>query len=250
MKKNLKNLFSSLESLFFTVPQELSQWNVDYFKGNKKRYEDIIRIVNRDFTGKSILEVGSLPCHLTFLLREMDYSVVGIDLEPARLERFISNASLDIKKCEIETESFPFKDNTFDCVLFTEVFEHLRNPLHVLEEIYRVLRRGGLLILSTPNLYYLPRFLFFLFGKGLSIDLYEELGRVRKVGHVGHIREYSKKELENVLTKTKFRIIKAFFVTYFKTEKVSFVRSIIDALSVPLPFFRSHIIFLCEKNNL
>ena len=42
---------------------------------------------------------------------------------------------------------------SIDAVLFCELFEHLHlNPFHTLKEIFRVLRPGGLLVLTTPNL--------------------------------------------------------------------------------------------------
>lgn len=48
---------------------------------------------------------------------------------------------------------FPFKDGEFDCVLSTEVLEHVFNPDEFLNEIHRVLKPGGLLFLTTPLLW-------------------------------------------------------------------------------------------------
>jgi 2-polyprenyl-3-methyl-5-hydroxy-6-metoxy-1,4-benzoquinol methylase len=44
-----------------------------------------------------------------------------------------------------------FEDETFDCVTFKEVIEHIDRPVDALREINRVLRPGGHLVLSTPN---------------------------------------------------------------------------------------------------
>ena len=55
--------------------------------------------------------------------------------------------------CEVEREPFPLPTASIDAVLFCELFEHLHlNPFHTLKEIFRVLRPGGLLLLTTPNL--------------------------------------------------------------------------------------------------
>src|SRR6266852_1573258 len=52
----------------------------------------------------------------------------------------------------IETEAFPYEDNSFDVVLFCEIIEHLlSDPVHVLTEVRRVLKPGGDLVLTTPN---------------------------------------------------------------------------------------------------
>jgi SAM-dependent methyltransferase len=47
-------------------------------------------------------------------------------------------------------DDLPFEDETFDCVLCTEVLEHCVEPARVLAEIHRVLRPGGAVFLSTP----------------------------------------------------------------------------------------------------
>ncbi|HYP48605.1 MAG TPA: methyltransferase domain-containing protein, partial [Thermoleophilaceae bacterium] len=49
-------------------------------------------------------------------------------------------------------DALPFGDGSFDCVVCTEVLEHCRRPQVVLGEIFRVLRPGGRLFLSTPFL--------------------------------------------------------------------------------------------------
>jgi SAM-dependent methyltransferase len=51
--------------------------------------------------------------------------------------------------------NLPFKANTFDTVLCTEVIEHLEEPWKAIEEMYRVLKPGGHLILSAPQTYWL-----------------------------------------------------------------------------------------------
>ncbi len=105
-------------------------------------------------TGGDILELGSAPCHLTAVLKLSGYNVIGIDLEPARAQFIIDRFGLDVRQCDIERQPLPFDNERFDCVVFAEVFEHLRiDPLFVLSEINRVMRMGGRLFFTTPNLY-------------------------------------------------------------------------------------------------
>jgi ubiquinone/menaquinone biosynthesis C-methylase UbiE len=47
-------------------------------------------------------------------------------------------------------KTLPFPDASFDCVLATEVFEHIFNLEEVLREIHRVLKPGGRMIVTTP----------------------------------------------------------------------------------------------------
>lgn len=45
----------------------------------------------------------------------------------------------------------PLPDQSFDCIVSTEVIEHLENPRAMVRELFRLLRPGGLLVLTTPN---------------------------------------------------------------------------------------------------
>ncbi|MEO0795898.1 MAG: class I SAM-dependent methyltransferase [Verrucomicrobiota bacterium] len=47
-------------------------------------------------------------------------------------------------------ETLPFEDNSFDCAIATEVFEHVKRPAALFAEIRRVLRPGGQLMLTVP----------------------------------------------------------------------------------------------------
>ncbi|MFP4057184.1 MAG: class I SAM-dependent methyltransferase [Candidatus Brocadiia bacterium] len=53
---------------------------------------------------------------------------------------------------DVEVEPFPYADAAFDVVVSCSLLEHLvRDPMHMMSEIHRVLRPGGFLILTTPN---------------------------------------------------------------------------------------------------
>jgi len=48
--------------------------------------------------------------------------------------------------------SLPYDDNFFDAVTFTEVIEHLEDHRKILKEINRVLKKDGVLVVTTPNI--------------------------------------------------------------------------------------------------
>lgn len=50
-------------------------------------------------------------------------------------------------------DHIPVEDNSFDTLLLTEVLEHLEEPMDVLKECFRVLKKGGKLIATMPFLY-------------------------------------------------------------------------------------------------
>ncbi|RLJ09911.1 MAG: hypothetical protein DRP15_01925 [Candidatus Aenigmatarchaeota archaeon] len=73
-------------------------------------------------------------------------------------EFFPHQIRIDIsKKSDIDilcdAHNLCFKDNVFDSVLCSEVLEHLREPQAALDEIYRVMRKNGKLLLTTVFMY-------------------------------------------------------------------------------------------------
>lgn len=74
---------------------------------------------------------------------------------------------VDVKVCvaNLNTQGLPYQDSIFDLVTCTEVIEHLEHYRYTLREIYRVLKPGGTLVLSTPNILNLKsRIRFLIFG--------------------------------------------------------------------------------------
>lgn len=54
---------------------------------------------------------------------------------------------------QVDAHSLPYDDNSFDCVILQEVLEHLKKPWVVMDEVYRVLKEGGVVIATVPFLY-------------------------------------------------------------------------------------------------
>lgn len=77
-------------------------------------------------------------------------SYVGIDL-PHTLHH---KQDIDVFA---NAHHLPFKENTFDTVLCLEVLEHVERPVELLKEIFAVLRKDGVLILSAPQTYWLHK---------------------------------------------------------------------------------------------
>ncbi len=243
MKCKIETALEEIKQSLELVSPEIRGWAENYLEKQKHRYvHTISNLVERYYTSGYILEIGSVPCHLTYILKRLGYPVVGMDINPNRVIGFIRKYNLDIIKFDIEVSNFPFKDNTFDVVLFTEVLEHLRiNPLHVLKEINRVLKPGGILVLTTPNLYSLWNVGRFLIGRGIFPDPYTEFKKLEEIGHMGHIREYSVKEIKKLLENTNFVVIEHKYVFY---RNKSFITSLIFNI---LPILRPKLDIIAMK---
>ncbi len=189
------------------VDSKLKKWNLNYFLAQKNRYLMDLNFVKFYYKYGKILEVGSIPCHFTALLKQIGYPVIGLDLNPNRAKELIEKYNLTVIKCDVDNEKIPFENNTFGFIIFNEVFEHLRtNPISTLKELHRILKNDGILMLTTPNLYSLINIIMFLRGRGFN-DAYDEFEKLHKIGHVGHIREYSTREVKKFLVNTGFKII-------------------------------------------
>lgn len=110
--------------------------------------------------GKRVLDVASGEGYGSFLLRRWGAeSVEGIDVDEQTVETATRLFGGDGVHYQCHTaEQLPFEDHTFDVVCSFETIEHLDHPELFLQEIKRVLKPGGNIILSCPNdpYYYKP----------------------------------------------------------------------------------------------
>jgi SAM-dependent methyltransferase len=71
-----------------------------------------------------------------------------------RLVKQVGYQSVDLKDADINTdlnEPWPFEDNSVGVIRAFDVFEHLKNPLHTMKELYRVLAPGGYAFIQVPS---------------------------------------------------------------------------------------------------
>lgn len=101
--------------------------------------------------GWRVLEIGCSAGYFTRRLIDRGLKVLGMDLNcplVAQASRTCPEASF----CAADAVRLPFLTASFDAVVMLEVIEHVGdNEALVLTEIYRILRPGGILFLSTPN---------------------------------------------------------------------------------------------------
>ena len=88
------------------------------------------------FAGKSIVDLG---CGDQYIRKSL--------VAKGALYR-----GLDINECDLEKETFPIKDHSVDIAISLALLEHLTDPGNFLAEVNRILKPGGLLWLSTPDI--------------------------------------------------------------------------------------------------
>jgi methionine biosynthesis protein MetW len=100
--------------------------------------------------GDFALQVDGGPGWLAKIMADRGARVVMTDLSNVAVDRARARG-INAQQCEIDAEPLPFEDCSFDVVLCDSQLEHRFNPDHALDEMARVLRPGGRLILLLPN---------------------------------------------------------------------------------------------------
>jgi SAM-dependent methyltransferase len=101
----------------------------------------------------------------------------------------------------------PFESELFDMVTIFDVTEHFpKHPLEILDEINRVLKPGGEVIIAGPNSVALEKRIRLLFGKHPTIPFDSWVKDV----YYSHYREYDKKEQKRLLENSNFKDITAY----------------------------------------
>lgn len=139
--------------------------------------------------------------------------VVTVDSLPAAGPSAIENvrmAGIEGHFCEVGRERIPVESGIADCVFFADVIEHLiHSPKPVLEEIFRLLKPGGVCISTTPNACRLTARLKVMMGYSNWANIHEYFDREF---HSGHHHEYTIDEFKVVFEKTGFDVTE--FVLY------------------------------------
>jgi len=249
MENNIDPIFGLLGRDLDLVEPAIREWNSLYFHSHQKRYRYNLQIIQKYYHGGEILEIGAMPCHLTYCMKKLNLPVVGVDIDPSRAKDFLAKHGLIVEKCDIETEPLPFPDNKFGLVLFDQVFEHLRiNPIATLRELHRVLMPGGLIILGTPNLCALHTRWELFCGRGYD-DPYVEFEKLQWLGHMGHVREYTISQVRRFLRNTGFEVVNVEFRMFgpVRTKVLGFLQ---DICMLIVPRWRPNQIFIARKQPL
>lgn len=175
--------------------------------------------------------------------------VYGVDVDNNLLESS-KRHRLKTVSADLNKDTLPFNDKYFDLITSFEVIEHLINPDNMLREANRVLRSGGLFVLSTPNLSSWLNRLYILAGAHptyADISTEFSMDHMGRVGvPMGHLRLYTLPALKRLLEYHGFILKKAIGTT--STYQVpSPIRSIDKVSGKISPSLGRILIVACTK---
>ena len=173
-----------------------------------RRQARMLREVLRDVAPPAaIVDIGCGDGAATSLAAQVNpgHRIVGLDWSADALRQARSRG-LTLLRAEVESTSLPIASGRADVVIMSELIEHLVDPDSALEEARRVLKPGGTLLLSTPNL-------AAWYNRGLlaagiqpvfsEVSLRGVFGRPGSVV-AGHLRLFTRRALREFLTGSGF----------------------------------------------
>ena len=127
----------------------------------------------------------------------------------------------------VDAQKLPYKNNYFDIVYSIDVVEHIENDIAFINENLRVLKKGGKLIIGTPNRNRLINFILKKLKRERKYPLC--VGKDMVGNDVIHLREYYLDEIMNLLNKSSYNI---------KIEKIRGLSfGILGHFEIPCPLF-------------
>jgi len=129
------------------------QFDLNYFDS---RHSAMLRFIarHRPAPGR-LIEIGAGAGFFLKAAERAGWSVAGIEISTEGVEFATTRLGLEIRRESAEALSFP--DASFDVVVMFDVIEHLLDLVAALARVKAVLRPGGLLVVTTPNLHALSR---------------------------------------------------------------------------------------------
>jgi 2-polyprenyl-3-methyl-5-hydroxy-6-metoxy-1,4-benzoquinol methylase len=154
-----------LSSYIYESMEKVSKTNEYYFKAKNthvptiresylKTAESQVHLIQKYTSGTNLLDIGCAQGFFLYNASKAGYTTKGIEISQDAAEYAIMEFGLDIEAKPFEELRFP--ENHFDVVTLWQVLEHVPYPLTVLKEVHRILKPGGLLVASTPNIAGIP----------------------------------------------------------------------------------------------
>jgi len=155
-----------------------------------RRTKKTIEVIKKYKVGKnnlSLLDIGAADGAMLSVLRKQFGFKRAIGVEP-NMDLIRAKKDSQIKLINSTGESLPFSESEFDTVIIASVIEHVKDGDKLLAESYRVLKKGGLLIMTTVD------------------PFFDKIATFLGFKPNDHYRTYNLKELKKLFINAGFQI--------------------------------------------
>ncbi len=213
-----------------------------YLQKHGKRIIETVELVPVGDESQRLLELSSYLQMTPLIKRHGAYGEIVLtnwwkgetrhQLQTVRNAATEEILSFDMLNVDVERDRFPFPDGHFDVALCCELIEHLTtDPMHMLIELNRVLKWGGLLIVTTPNIASA-----FSLGKALAGNSPYVYGEYNpKSPGDRHSREYTPNDIKIALNAAGFKVIKLFTKDLWAQTDEAFLQWLDQATGFGVP---------------
>lgn len=170
-------------------------YDITYFQNAR---DELLSLMNA--SQDAPLKVLELGCGLGATGARIKYlypqaEVFGVDISETVVQ--IANSFMTAYCADVENFQWPFEDEYFDYVIMGDVLEHLRRPDKVLQVLNRLVKRGGHIILSMPNMLHYSVMIPLLVKGEFT---YQDAG----ILDTTHLKMYTKYEIEKLIITSGF----------------------------------------------
>lgn len=167
-----------------------------YFLLTKKRV--LLNHIPHFKPGGRLLDVGCSWGRYLRQMQQLGWGVYGLEYNPSATNK--ARSLLNVEEDQIQNnviEEAEFPDSYFDVIQLSMVLEHLHHPMKALKKIHKMLKPGGQLIISVPNI------------NGIEVKLYKKYSYTLHVP--AHLNHFSPGSLARALGDNEFKIDKFIF---------------------------------------
>ncbi|MDY6934524.1 MAG: class I SAM-dependent methyltransferase [Spirochaetota bacterium] len=160
--------------------------------------------------GENFLDIGCGTGSLLFKAKSKYNHIYGIDIVDSKINkakkeaeaRKINNSYFFVSNIN---EKIDFQDNMFDAVTCIAVIEHIFDPYSIVNEIYRIIKNGGIFIADVPNIAYIKQRFCLLLGR---LPVTGSPYNWKETGwDSGHLHYFTEKTFCNLLEDCGFKIL-------------------------------------------
>ena len=180
---------------------------INISKYPKSRYQ---AIVSEERKGNTILDIGCNNGFLLYQFKDSYTNLIGLEYSSAQIEcARINLADLKFTGLVGSAEDMPqIESNSIDTIITADTIEHIPDVYAAAEEMFRVLKPGGDLIINTPNIGFIKKRALLMLGFFPSTSEPNEGIGNDPLFDGGHLHYFTYRSLRLVLERAGFKMVK------------------------------------------